>query len=70
MARTGMARRGMTERVIRAHGKDKAPVEAWLEAGGERMRRVRERLQGLTESELSVSRLTVAAGLMHDLIQG
>jgi len=66
----GMARRGMTERVIRDYGKAKDPVEAWLEAGGERMRRVRERLQGLTESELSVSRLTVAAGLMHDLIQG
>jgi len=44
------------------------PVAAWLEAGGVRVARTRERLQALTEGgELTVSRLTVAAGLLSDL---
>jgi glutamate dehydrogenase len=44
------------------------PVAAWLEAGGERIARIRERLQGLTEGgDITVSRLSVAAGLMSDL---
>jgi glutamate dehydrogenase len=44
------------------------PVARWLDAGGERVAHVRERLRALTESgDISVSRLSVAAGLMHDL---
>ena len=44
------------------------PVAAWLEAGGERMARTRERLQALTEGgDITVSRLSVASGLMSDL---
>jgi glutamate dehydrogenase len=65
----GMARRGMAQRIVAQAGRRGDPVAAWLESGGERVRRVRERLQALTEGELSVARLTVAAGLMHDLIQ-
>ena len=44
------------------------PVAAWLEAGGERIGKARERLQALTEGgEITVSRLSVASGLMSDL---
>jgi glutamate dehydrogenase len=43
-------------------------VAAWVDAGGQRIARARERLQALTEGgEITVSRLTVAAGLMSDL---
>lgn len=64
----GAARRGIAAAALSRHGKEKEPVAAWLEAGGARAARTRERLQALTEGgELTVSRLTVAAGLMTDL---
>ena len=45
------------------------PVEAWLTAGGPRIGQLRDRLQALTEGgEITVSRLSVAAGLMGDLV--
>ena len=44
------------------------PVAAWLEAGGDRIAKTRERLQALTEGgDITVSRLSVASGLMSDL---
>jgi glutamate dehydrogenase len=47
------------------------PVAAWLAQAGERTARVRERLQALTEGgDLSVAKLSVAAGLMSDLTAG
>ncbi|MEO3387274.1 NAD-glutamate dehydrogenase [Mesorhizobium sp. CAU 1741] len=62
------ARRGMATSALVSHGKETDPVAAWLEAGGERVSRTRDRLQALTEGgDLTVSRLTVAAGLMADL---
>ena len=62
------ARRGIAVAALTAHGKAADPVASWLEAGGERVARVRERLQTLTEGgDLTVSRLSVAAGLMGDL---
>jgi glutamate dehydrogenase len=65
----GAARRGIAIAALQAHKKADDPVAAWSEAGGERIVRVRERLQSLTESgDLTVSRLTVAAGLMSDLM--
>ncbi len=65
---TGAARRGMAVSALTQFGTNAEPVAAWLEAGGERVTRLRERLQALTEgSELTVSRLSVAAGLMGDL---
>jgi glutamate dehydrogenase len=58
----------MAAAALAGHGGAKEPVEAWLEAGGARVARTRERLQALTEGgDLTVSRLTVAAGLMSDL---
>ena len=62
------ARNGMAAGALARFGKQPDPVAAWLEAGGERVARVRDRLQALTEGgELTVSRLTVASGLMSDL---
>ena len=62
------ARRGMAVNALGGHGKDDDPVGAWLEAGGHRFTRARDRLQTLTEGgDLTVSRLSVAAGLMSDL---
>src|SRR5690606_10365860 len=62
------ARRAMAAAALKAHVRTSAPVESWIEAGGERVAKTRERLQALTEGgDLTVSRMTVAAGLMADL---
>ncbi len=62
------ARNDMAAAALSHFGKQDDPVATWLEAGGERVARVRDRLQALTEGgELTVSRLTVASGLMSDL---
>ena len=64
----GAARRGIAVSALSAFGTASQPVGAWLEAGGERIARTRERLQALTEGgDISVSRLSVASGLMSDL---
>ena len=62
------ARRGIAVSALSGHGDAADPVSAWLEAGGQRVARTRERLQALTEGgDLTVSRLSVASGLMSDL---
>ncbi|MBX3583346.1 MAG: NAD-glutamate dehydrogenase [Rhizobiaceae bacterium] len=62
------ARRDIAVASLTSHGKEADSVAAWLEAGGERIARTRDRLQTLTESgDISISRLSVAAGLMSDL---
>ena len=62
------ARRGMAIAALQRSAKAGDPVAAWLDAGGDRVSRLRERLQALTEGgEITVSRLSVAAGLMADL---
>ena len=62
------ARRSAAVAALGSFGKSDNPVAAWLEAGGERVARARDRLQALTEGgDLTVSRLTVAAGLLSDL---
>jgi glutamate dehydrogenase len=64
----GAARRGIAASALASFGQAPDPVAAWVEAGGQRIARARERLQALTEGgEITVSRLTVAAGLMSDL---
>jgi glutamate dehydrogenase len=64
----GSARRGIAVSALSANGKSGDPVAAWLDAGGERVARTRERLQALTEGgDITVSRLSVASGLMSDL---
>lgn len=64
----GAARRGMAVSVLAGFGKARDPVAAWLAAGGERVATARNRLQALTEGgDITVARLSVAAGLMNDL---
>ncbi|MBZ9745557.1 NAD-glutamate dehydrogenase [Mesorhizobium sp. CO1-1-7] len=64
----GAARRGIAIAALTGHAEAANPVAAWLEAGGERVARIRERLQALTEGgDITVSRLSVASGLMSDL---
>jgi glutamate dehydrogenase len=62
------ARRGIAVQALTGFSKSADPVAEWLKAGGERIAKVRDRLVGLTEGgDITVSRLTVAAGLMADL---
>ncbi|ESY67152.1 MULTISPECIES: NAD-glutamate dehydrogenase [Mesorhizobium] len=64
----GASRRGIAVAALTGHADTADPVVAWLEAGGERVARIRERLQALTEGgDITVSRLSVASGLMSDL---
>ena len=64
----GAARRDIAASALTGHGKKGDPAAAWLEAGGERIGKARERLLALTEGgDITVSRLTVASGLMSDL---
>jgi len=76
------ARRGIAIAALKGDGKAKPakalpngsaksddPVSLWLDAGGDRIGRLRDRLQALTEGgDITVSRLSVAAGLMADLV--
>ncbi len=65
------ARRGIAVQALASHAKAQDPVAEWLAAGGERVTKARERLIALTEGgDITVSRLTVAAGLMNDLAGG
>ena len=65
----GAARRGIAIAALTDHAKAVDPVAEWMEAGGERVARTRERLQALTEGgDITVSRLSVASGLMSDLV--
>jgi glutamate dehydrogenase len=65
----GAARRGIAVAALTGNASAADPVAAWLEAGGERVGRTRERLQALTEGgDITVSRLSVASGLMSDLV--
>ena len=64
----GTARRGIAVAALTSFAKAQDPVAAWLEAGGERVGRTRDRLQALTEGgDITVARLSVASGLMTDL---
>jgi glutamate dehydrogenase len=62
------SRRAIAVKALLQFGKSDDPVAAWLEAGGARIERIRERLQSLTEGgDITVARLSVASGLMSDL---
>jgi glutamate dehydrogenase len=66
----GAARRGIAIAALQGGKGSANPVAAWIEQGGDRVARTRERLLALTESgDLTVSRLSVAAGLMADLVE-
>ena len=65
------ARRAIARAAIDRFGSVDNPVETWFGEDRERIDGVRRRMVALTEAgELTVSRLTVAAGLMADLAAG
>ncbi|MBS3650688.1 NAD-glutamate dehydrogenase [Pseudaminobacter sp. 19-2017] len=60
--------RAIAVSALATQGKAADSVTKWLQSGGDRVTLIRERLQALTEGgDISLSRLSVAAGLMHDL---
>lgn len=63
------ARKALTTVAVKADGKDAAKaVEKWASANQARIARVQDRIEELTSgSDLTVSRLSVAAGLLADL---
>jgi glutamate dehydrogenase len=64
----GAARGGIAVSALSGFRNATDPVGAWLDAGGDRIARTRDRLQALTEGgDITVSRLSVASGLMSDL---
>ena len=66
------ARRTLTAAALKqATGDPENAVKDWAAANAGRIKRVQDRIAGLTESaELTASRLTVAAGLLADLAEG
>lgn len=62
------ARRFIASTALTGNPKASDPAAAWLEANAERIAHVRGQILSLTESgELTVAKLTVAAGMMSDL---
>jgi glutamate dehydrogenase len=58
----------ITVAALASHRGKKNPAAKWLEEGGERVTGVVDRLTALTDGgDITVSRLTVAAGLMTDM---
>ncbi len=62
------ARHGIAVTALTRHAGDDDPFERWVEGNTMRIDRARKRIKSLLQSgDLTVSRLTVAAGLMEDL---
>ncbi|TPW26066.1 NAD-glutamate dehydrogenase [Pararhizobium mangrovi] len=60
--------RAITAASLTDHAKAKAPLASWIEAHETRIERARGQVTGLTEGgEITLAKLTVAAGLMRDL---
>ena len=67
----GAARRSITQAALERFGKQKDPIAAWHDDDRVRVDRAHERVSALIESgEISVARLTVAAGMMTDVARG
>ncbi len=65
------ARRDIVIAALTAHAKEKKPVEAWIGADRLRVNRIGAELMALGESgDLTLPKITVAAGLLGDLAQG
>ncbi|WP_347879898.1 NAD-glutamate dehydrogenase [Tianweitania aestuarii] len=67
----GAARRRIAAAALQAEPTGDRAADDWVERSGELVARARTRLEALTESgELTVSKLTVASGILSDLAQG
>lgn len=66
----GNARRAITIAALTDRKSEKNPVEAWQQTDLERFNRVRDQLVQMTEKgEVTLAKITVAAGLLNDLAQ-
>lgn len=64
------ARRAITVAALTAHKDEEDPVAAWQEGSRDRVQRVIGELATLTEKgEATLAKLTVAAGLLGDLVR-
>ncbi len=71
LANLTRAQRDLTADVIAIGGGDvPGRLSVWLKSRPEAIARVSEAVRGLTEGEMTVSRLSVAAGLLGDLARG
>ncbi|XUY26576.1 NAD-glutamate dehydrogenase [Agrobacterium sp. rho-8.1] len=65
------SRRRIVISALTEHAKDKNPVQAWYAADRVRVNRIVSELGALSDSgETNLARLTVAAGLLSDIVQG
>jgi glutamate dehydrogenase len=64
------SRRRIVISALTEHAKEKNPVQAWYAADRVRVNRIVSELGGLSDSgETNLARLTVAAGLLSDIVQ-
>ncbi|MBD8556735.1 NAD-glutamate dehydrogenase [Rhizobium sp. CFBP 8762] len=64
------ARRTLLTQVLRDYGTESKPVKAWSAVNAEKVTQVREQLSALIEAgDMSLARVTVAAGLLNDLVE-
>ena len=64
------SRRRIVISALTEHAKEKNPVQAWYAADRVRVNRIVSELAGLSDSgETNLARLTVAAGLLSDIVQ-
>jgi glutamate dehydrogenase len=64
------AHRGLTAQVLAAGGIGQAGVDAWVAGQGAGVQRNLDAVDAITASGLSLSKLTVAANLLADLVRG
>jgi glutamate dehydrogenase len=71
VAIVGAAHRGITAKIVGLYAVDGEPgkaLESWI-AGDHTVGRARERLHAIVASPASIAKLTVAAGLLDDLVR-
>ncbi|HBT67115.1 MAG TPA: hypothetical protein DEB63_01410, partial [Agrobacterium sp.] len=65
-----LSRRRIVISALTEHAKEKDPVQAWYAADRVRVNRIVSELGALSESgDTNLARLTVAAGLLGDIVQ-
>jgi glutamate dehydrogenase len=63
------AHRRLTAQVVAAGGTESAPIEVWCTGRAGAVKRVRDAVDNLVSSGLTLSKLAIAAGLLRDLVQ-
>ena len=69
IAGIGTAHRALTAEVLEGHGAGAEAVEAWAQARGPSLVRIRGMVEGIVASGLTVSKAVVAASLLGDAVR-